>query len=57
MLIVELDDSRDSYQVLLKQKMELEVHYSSKQNEVTFLHKYLEDYEMEINELKQCQED
>lgn len=38
--------------MLLNEKMELDVLYSTKINEVAYLNKYLEDYEKEINGLK-----
>ncbi len=48
----DLDFQRDSYQALLNEKMEIEMHFNSKTNEVTYLHKYLDDYEREVQDLK-----
>ncbi|CDW72956.1 UNKNOWN [Stylonychia lemnae] len=56
-LIDQLEESRDMYQQALNEKMELEIHYNSKQNEVAYLHKYLDESEQEIRSLKQALED
>lgn len=37
--------------------MELELQISTKNNEVAYLHRYLDDYEHEIRSLKQALED
>mmetsp|Transcript_28319 Transcript_28319/g.27253 ORF Transcript_28319/g.27253 Transcript_28319/m.27253 type:complete len:142 (+) Transcript_28319:442-867(+) len=51
-LIGQMDDTKDKYQDLLNERMEQEMLYNAKCNEVSYLHKYLDDYEKEIDSLK-----
>jgi hypothetical protein len=49
---MDLDIQRDNYQTLLNEKMEIEMIFSNKVNEVAYLHRYLDDYEKEVQGLK-----
>eukprot|EP00347_Sterkiella_histriomuscorum_P005639 403355829 len=57
LIISQLDGQRDENQILVNEKMELEIMYNTKLNEIQYLHRYLDDSEGEIRQLKQALED